>query len=72
MFIHQKGDVGIFGPFIPQEILEIDLAGRGGENIIAANHLRNAREGVIHDNGQVIGKYAIGTHEDEIPGGIRE
>ena len=52
----------------PQQLLQIDLGGGGGENVTAADHLGDAGLGIIDHHGQMIGKDAVCAAQDKIAG----
>ena len=50
-----------------QQTVQIQLPGRGGEQVRPPHHLRHPHPGVVHDDGQLVSKDPIGPAEVEIP-----
>ena len=49
-----------------EQLLQVDLPRRGGEQVIPTHHLRDAHRGIVHHNGKLIGKDAVGAAQDEV------
>ena len=50
----------------PEGLIEKDLPGGIGEVVFPADDVGDLHQGVIHHGGEVIGRSAIGAHDDEI------
>ena len=55
-----------------EEFLEHDLTRRGGEQIIAPDHLADAHLGIVDHDREVVGRKTVGPTDDEVVHGARE
>ena len=49
-----------------QRPVDVDLARRVVEVVVAANHVGDAHVHVVHDHGEIVGGHAVRAHEDDV------
>lgn len=65
-FVYYNRDVAVGWRRVAQELLQMHLAWRGIEQIGSAHHVGDALEGIINDDGQLVGEDAIGSQNGEV------
>ena len=50
----------------PEQVGEVGLPGRGGQEVVAAHHLLDALVGVVHHHGEVVGGHAVVAAQHEV------
>ena len=60
-----EGNVRIDWRFQAEKALKLDLAGRGIEQVRAADYVRDALPGIVDNDGEMIGPYPVGAEERE-------
>ena len=55
-----------------QEPVEVQLPGRGGQQVRPPDHLRHTHGGVVHYYRQLIGEHAVGPAEEKVSAVLRQ
>ena len=55
-----------------QQPVKIELPRRGGEQVGSPHHLGDTHPGVVHHDGQLVSKHAVGTAEVEVAAVVQE